>query len=118
MVRHSPKCKILLDEGLAPRNKFKRLNSYFDVKHIALDLGKPGASDEEVYQIAFLQGRLLVTLNTKDFKNKVGPKMPTVIGISPNILAKQIDIKLTSKLKALTPGEFLGKLIIISGEAD
>jgi hypothetical protein len=62
------KHKVLLDEGFPPRIYFPRVNQRFDVKHVKNDLRKIGLPDEEVYELAAMQKRLIVTYNAKDFK--------------------------------------------------
>jgi len=69
--RHSPKPKLLLDEGFPPRRSFKFLNSFFDIKHIKHDLRFEGLTDKDVYEIAKLQNRVLITFNVKE-KDYVG----------------------------------------------
>ena len=51
-VRHSPKPKLIFDEGFPFRTSFKNLNNYFNVKHIKQDFKLSGIADEEVYKIA------------------------------------------------------------------
>jgi len=46
------KFKLLLDENMSPRQRFSRLNSRFDVKHIRDDLNQSGLKDPSVYAIA------------------------------------------------------------------
>ncbi len=113
----SLKPKLLLDEGVSKRHKFPRLNSRYDIKHIAADLRKDGSLDATVYSIAVSQKRLVVTLNVKDFiqfANK--SKNSGIIGISPNLTTEQIDKKLTSLLSKSKPSDLYGKFIYISGE--
>lgn len=80
-VRHTPKPKLLLDEGFPKRSLFSNLNSYCDVKHVAHDFHLAGATDEEVYAKACELGRILVVFNIKDFKPMVRPDGATIIGV-------------------------------------
>jgi len=68
VVRHAPKPKLLLDEGLPPRSRFTTLNQYCNVRHIKHDYRLSGAIDSDVYKLARLEGRVLVTFNIRDFK--------------------------------------------------
>jgi len=47
--------KLLLDENLAPRLQYPRLNEHFDVKHIEHDLRRGGTDDAVVYDLAVSQ---------------------------------------------------------------
>ena len=78
---------------------FPRLNELFDVKHIRDDLHHAGLSDPQVYALATTLNRIVVTLNSKDFRRLVtSQKAAGVIGIIPNILYHHIDTKLTALL--------------------
>lgn len=112
------KHRILLDEGLAGKTNFPKLNNIFDVKHIRDDLKKPGISDTKIYAIAKSEDRIIATLNVKHFKPLVKKDGPSVIGISPNLSNKQIDTKLTALLRKLTHGLSKGHHITISKETD
>lgn len=117
MVRKFHKFKLLFDEGFPVRSYLPISNSRFDLKHISADLKQGGLSDEEIHRIAADQGRIVVTLNIKDFK----PLAPTnkntgVIGVSAALPFDQVDKKLNSLLTKVAPKQLLGKLTIISGE--
>lgn len=118
MAHKFHKHKLLLDEGFPIRSYLPTSNSRFDLKHISADLKQSGLSDEEIYRLAADLGRIVVTLNIKDFK----PLAPTnkntgVIGISAALPFDQVDKKLNSLLTRSAPKQLLGKLIIISGES-
>ncbi len=117
IVRRKPKLKLLLDESIAPRNYFKQLNAIFNVKHIKQDLKKGGLSDPEVYKIAKEQNRILITYNVKDFRPLIESDQPSVIGLSPQLSAIQIDLKLTSFLKILKQKDLLGKFFPVPGKS-
>ncbi|MBI2598971.1 DUF5615 family PIN-like protein [Candidatus Curtissbacteria bacterium] len=105
MPRKFHKHKLLLDD------------SRFDVKHIADDLNQTGLSDKEVHRIASGQGRIVVTLNIKDFKPLASTNRNTgVIGVSATLPFSQVDKKLNSLLSRSSRKQLLDKLIIISGE--
>lgn len=118
MARKFHKHKLLLDEGFPIRSYLPVSNSRFDLKHISDDFKLRGLSDEEIHELAADQGRIVVTLNIKDFK----PLAPTnkdagVIGVSASLPFDQVDKKLNSLLTKSTSKQLVGKLTIISGES-
>lgn len=119
MPRGFHKHKLLLDENMRPRTRFPRLNSRFDVKHIQEDFKRGGLSDGEVYRLAVKQQRILVTTNSKDFRHLAGT-MPDagIIGVSANLSANQIDLKLTALLMKATHKSLQEKFTSLTGETD
>lgn len=119
MTKRFFKHKILLDEDVHYRDYFPTLNSLFDVKHITQDYNQIGLKDPQVYKFATKEGRILVTFNTKDFRelattsNKIG-----VIGISANLAIDVIDKKLTALFRKATEKSLLGKLTTLTGETE
>ena len=59
MPRKFYKFKLLLDENMPPRQRFPRLNSRFDLKHIRDDLNQTGLKDPPVYALAGKLNRLI-----------------------------------------------------------
>lgn len=113
------KHKLLFDENFPIRKHFPTLNRRFDVKHIGADLNKEGLSDPKVYDLARKEKRIIVTRNIKDFEElAIMSKDTGVIGISPNLTFKQVDIKLTALLNKSTKKSLLGKITKISGETE
>src|SRR5918992_5519052 len=93
------KFKLLLDENMPPRQRFPRLNSRFDLKHIRDDFNQIGIKDPAVYDIAAKQNRLIITFNGRDFIKLVSKSAQTgVINVSANLRYEQIDTKLTAFL--------------------
>lgn len=110
MTRKFRRYKLLLDEGLPPRNRFKILNSRHNLKHVKHDLGKSGISDEKVWGLAIKEGRLVITYNVKDFRKLVKTsKQSGVIGISTNLSVDQIDKKLTALLSRSKKNDLYGR---------
>lgn len=54
------KHKLLLDEGLFPKNVLHRTNNRHNLKHIK-HYNKGGISDNEVYEIARKDKRIIIT---------------------------------------------------------
>jgi Domain of unknown function (DUF5615) len=54
------KVKLLLDEGLYPREVLHRTNNRHNIKHVKHDLNKGGISDKEVYGIAKKEKRIII----------------------------------------------------------
>ena len=113
-VRHSPKPKLIFDEGFPFRTSFKNLNNYFNVKHIKQDFKLSGIADEEVYKIASDEGGVLVTFNVKDFKPLLISNSPSVIGVSPALSNDEIDKKLTARVKRFRPADLKGKFFKVN----
>ena len=110
MTKKFRKYKLLLDEGLPPRDRFKILNSRHSLRHIKHDLGKSGIPDEKVWELAIKEQSLVLTYNVKDFKKLVNStKNSGVIGISTNLPTDQIDKKLTALLSKSKKNDLYGK---------
>ncbi|MEK6860857.1 MAG: DUF5615 family PIN-like protein, partial [Nanoarchaeota archaeon] len=75
----------------------------FNVKHIGADYNLASLPDPKVYALARREKRIIVTRNIKDFEELALISNDTgVIGISPNLTFKQVDIKLTALLNRST----------------
>lgn len=109
------KHKLLLDEGLYPRQYLKRTNSRYDVKHIKHDLNKGGIKDKEVYEIAVEQKRIVVTYNIDDFKKlATKSKNAGVIGVAQGMSPEQLDKKLNALLNRSTAKSLYNKYTSLS----
>lgn len=109
------KYKLLLDEQLPFRSSFPRLNSIFNLKHIAKDYKNSGLQDIKVYELAKQEKRLLLTVNIKDFKDLIGEsKNAGVIGIPSHWSFEKVDTQLTALLSKKKPGELYGKYTSLS----
>lgn len=108
------KYKLLLDEGLPPRNRYPKLNSLYDIKHIVHDLGFSGIKDIPLYELANKETRLILIFNTKDFKPLIRPDKISVISLSNNLSNKDADLKICKTLKELSNSDLKGNLISIS----
>jgi len=106
------KHKLLYDENMPPRTQYPRLNAHFDVKHISHDYHKDGIPDEEVYDIAVKQGRMIITINRDDFEKLVGFKADCgVIAVPDGPAAARTDSKLTALLMRHGSSYFRGHVI-------
>ena len=114
--RKHTRYKLLLDEGLPPKENFPALNNLHSLKHIKHDLKQGGAKDPAIYKIAEEDNYLVVVFNTKDFKPMIEDKKPTVICLSTGITNKQIDQKICGILKKLKPGQKRGHLVSVTNE--
>jgi predicted nuclease of predicted toxin-antitoxin system len=113
------KHKLLLDENMPLRSDFPNLNSKFDVKHLADDFRQGGLADHEVYQLAVDQNRILVTYNSKHFRNLAGSRNDAgIIGVSARLASSQVDTKLTALLTRSTPHALEKKFTPLTGETD
>jgi predicted nuclease of predicted toxin-antitoxin system len=98
MAKAFYKHKVLLDEHLPPRQLLSRLNAHFDARHIKHDLHHGGMDDGLIHELAVAQGRIILTINVKDFRPLLREDSPGVIGIPENWSAPRIDTKLTALL--------------------
>jgi hypothetical protein len=113
------KHKLLLDENMPRRVDFPNLNSKFDVKHLADNLRQGGLADQDVYQLAVDQKRILVTYNSKHFRKLAGSKADAgIIGVSASLPASQVDTKLTALLTRSTPHALEKKFTPLTGETE
>jgi len=110
------KHKTLLDEHLPPRQILARLNAHFDVKHIKHDLNLAGLPDPAIYELARKQGRIILTINVKDFRPLLREDSPGIIGIPENWAADRIDSKLTAVLMRHGPNYFRGRYRSLAAE--
>jgi Domain of unknown function (DUF5615) len=60
MPKRFYKFKLLYDENMPPRQRFPRLNSRYDVKHIRDDFHYTGLKDPPVYELAKSLNRLII----------------------------------------------------------
>jgi predicted nuclease of predicted toxin-antitoxin system len=119
MPKRFYKFKLLLDENMPSRQRFPRLNSRFDVKHIRDDFNQAGLKDPSVYDLAVRLNRLIITFNGDDFEKMVDKSNETgVINVSPHLRYDQIDTKLTSLLIKSSPNALYGKFTDLTGETD
>ena len=116
MPRTFYKHKTLLDEHLPPRQVLSSLNAHFDVKHIKHDLNRAGLPDPEVSKLAATHGRIILTINVKDFRPLLRGDAPGVIGIPENWSAARIDSKLTALLMRHGPNYFRGRYHSLAAE--
>lgn len=114
--RKHTRYKLLLDEGLPPKETFPTLNNLHSLKHIKHDLKQGGAKDQTIYKIAEGGGYLVIVLNTKDFKPMIEDEKPTIICLSSGITNRKIDQKICGILKKLKPQQKRGHVISVSNE--
>jgi predicted nuclease of predicted toxin-antitoxin system len=113
------KFKLLLDENMPPRQRFPRINSRYDLKHITQDFHRTGLLDPQVYDFARKEKRLILTFNGEDFRPLVEKSDDTgIIYLSDNLLNEHIDAKLTALLSKSTPNSFFGKFTTLTGETE
>lgn len=113
------KFKLLLDENFPIKKFLPRTNARFLVKHLIEDYkNKSGIEDREVYELAKKEKRLIITINTKDFKKWASESKNTgIIGVSSKIPTDQKDKKLNSLLTKSTVSELYGKLTFIKEDS-
>lgn len=107
--------KLLLDEGLYPRKSLPRINNRHDVKHIKHDFHHGGVTDEKIYKLAVKQKRIIVTYNTRDFRNMAKESASSgIIGVSQRLTPDQLDTRLNAILSNNSGKTFYGKYTPLS----
>jgi hypothetical protein len=112
------KHKPLLDENLPPRQVLSQLNAHFDVSTssttcIMVD-ERPGSLQISYvprtrhFDLAMSLGRVILTINAKDFRPLLRDDAPGVIGIPEAWSTTRLDTKLTALLKQHNPTFFRG----------
>lgn len=114
--KKTTRLKLLLDEGLPPKDRFPKLNNLHTVKHIKHDLKKGGSKDPIVYKLAEKEKFLVIVFNTKDFEPLIEKDKPTVISLSTSLTDRQIDLKICKVLKNLKPSQKDGHLFSVTNE--
>src|SRR5258706_2202780 len=106
--------KILFDENMPNRLKLSRLNGIFNILHIRDDLKKTGLKDPEVYALAKVNKRILITFNGDDFRKLVNKTDEIgVISVPATMPLEKIDRKLNSLFVKSTENTFRGKFILL-----
>lgn len=110
------KCRVLIDANL-PRSLSSRLRTAgADVLDLR-ELNQADAPDEAVYHLAKIEGRMLVTLNFRDFANVLRfPPAPTagiVVVRMPRSRIQAVMIRLLEVLDAHAAEFFVGRLVVI-----
>ena len=109
------KYKLLLDEGMPPRNRYPNINRVYDLKHITHDFGLSGISDKKVYEKAVIESRILLVFNTKHFRKLLTKNGPSIIAISQNMNNTDVDLKILKVLKGVDKSKLMcGYLILVS----
>lgn len=118
MTKHRFRYKLLLDENLSPRQRYRILNSSHDVKHLIHDYSanrekikknKP-IEDIEVYKLAERESRLIITHNNKHFIKLANKSENTgVLGLSPHLTFDDyIDTRVNAYLSKKPRTELFG----------
>lgn len=119
MPKRYHKYKLLLDENLPARQRLPLLNERYDVKHIRDDFRQGGVGDQQVYDLAVKEKRILVTYNVKHFKPLAGTKPDQgIIGLPPNVPRQKLDSKLVAFLTRTTPTTLRGHYVALDAEQD
>lgn len=94
--------RLLLDMGLPRRTAEDLSGDGWDVTHIAA-LGRPTATDEEIVELARIEGRAIVTLDS-DFTRILalaGTLAPSLIHLRIDVLDR---VRATALLRTIVPG--------------
>lgn len=112
--RHHKKFRFLLDSAFAKPALFPRLKKKANIAHAVHDLGLSSqAEDEEIYQKAILENRIVLTVNFKDFKKMVKSGKVGVLGIESQLTNDQLDQKVSKFISGKDPADFVGKAVKI-----
>lgn len=110
------KCRLLIDANL-PRSLAGRLRAagadVLDLResHLA------DATDEAVYELARVEGRVLVTLDARDFSNMLrfppGPTAGIVVVRMPWNRIQTVMIRISEIFEAHPSEFFIGRLVVV-----
>lgn len=108
------KFRILLDSAFAKPGSFPKLKKKANLAHTVLDYGMSAqVEDEEIYQKAVRENRIVLTINFKDFRKLVKKGQPGVIGIESQLTNKEIDQIVSDFISDKNPEDFRGKAVKI-----
>jgi len=78
---------------------FPQVNNFHNLKHIVHDLKKPGIKDEEIVAIAKKQNRIIITKNTKHFRDCCQKKKVDLIGVTEIAILEKFDKEIMAYLR-------------------
>lgn len=108
------KFRLLLDSAFAKPESFPRLRKKVNLAHIVHDYAMSvQAEDEEIYQKAVSENRIVLTINLKDFKKLVKKRQPGILGIESQLTNKEIDQIVSDFISDKNPEDFRGKAVKI-----
>lgn len=96
---------ILLDEMLPAREKFPELNNSHNVRHLVHDFHKLGLEDKKVILLAKKENRIIITKNTRHFFQECKDLGVTLIGVTEEMPAEEIDKDIMAKLRRISHNE-------------
>ncbi len=114
LIKNKPhakkKFRFLLDSAFAQPPAFPKLRKKANLAHAVYDLNlSTQAEDEEIYQKATEENRLVLTINFKDFKKLIKKNRTGIFGIESQLSNEKIDSKVTNFISGKNPDEFWGK---------
>lgn len=109
------KFRILLDSAFAKIELFPNLKKKSNLAHAVHNLGLSSqAEDEEIYQKATSEKRIVLTINFKDFKKLVKVGKSGIFGIESQMTNQEIDKRVCGFISGKDPEDFIGKATKIS----
>lgn len=117
LPKKKKKFRLLLDAAFAKANQFPRLSKKANLSHVVYDCKlSPQSQDNEIYQKAVEENRLVLTINFKDFKKLVQKEKSGILRIESQLTNEQIDKLLTAFISGKDPKDFGGKAVKIPME--
>ena len=108
------KFRLLLDSAFAKPGSFPRLKKKANLAHTVHDYTmSPQVEDEEIYQKAISENRIVLTINFKDFRRLVRKGQPGVLGIESQLTNNDIDQIVSDFISNKDPEDFRGKAVKI-----
>lgn len=105
------KFRLLLDSAFAKPEQFPKLKKKANIAHPVHDFGiSPQTEDKDLYQLACLESRIMVTINFRDFRKLVKANLPGIISIPSYLSNNQIDDLLSNFISGKDPEELNGKI--------
>lgn len=108
------KFRLLLDSAFAKPGSFPRLKKKANLTHTVHDFAMSfQAEDEEIYQKAISENRIVLTINFKDFRRLVKKGKPGILGIESQLTNNDIDQIVSDFISDKNPEDFRGKAVKI-----
>ncbi|MDO8639126.1 MAG: DUF5615 family PIN-like protein [Candidatus Daviesbacteria bacterium] len=109
------KFRLLLDSAFARSSAFPNLQKKVNLIHVVWDLKlSPQVEDEEIYQKATNEKRIVLTINFKDFKKLAKEGKAGVFGVESQLSNEDIDKKVCKFISGKNPQDFIGKATKVS----
>ena len=107
--KKAKKFRLLFDAAFAKPETFTRLKKKANLAHVVHTFGKSEqVEDEEIYQLATIENRFVITINHKHFKRLARKNGAGIISIPPYLSNEEIDKILVDFVSTHNPDNLKG----------